>query len=90
MKLTVGIQKIDEKGNSVREGELHFDGKKTITIDPADSVMLQNIAATPLMWPGPDRPDPPVDPKKDPETFMKNLWRSYRSPYCQALKATVE
>jgi hypothetical protein len=90
MKLSVGIRKIDEKGDSVREGDLHYDGKKTITVNPAESVMLQNIATTPLTWPGIDRPAKPIEPTKDPEEFMKNLWRGYRSPYCQALKATVE
>lgn len=89
MNLTVGIHKIDKQGNSVREGELHYNGK-TITTDPPDSVMLKNIATTLLTWPGTEAPEKPIDPKKDPEDFMKNLWRSYRSPYCQALKATVE
>jgi hypothetical protein len=89
MKLTVGIYKSDEKGTSIRAGELHYDGK-TITTKPARPdlrQMLKNIATTLLMWPGLDEP---IDPKKEPERFMKNLWMGYRSPYCQALKATVE
>lgn len=92
MKLTVGIYKIDQAGTSVRAGELHYDGKRITVkkVRPDSRTMLQNIATTLLTWPGPERPEEPIDPAKDPEQFMKNLWQGYRSPYCQALKATVE
>jgi hypothetical protein len=84
MKLSVTFHVLDSAGDSVEAGRLRWDGNK-ITADH-DSVLLKNIMAEPVQWPG----QQPIDPKTEPERWMRNLWQMYRSPYLKALKAAVE
>ena len=62
---------------------------KTITwqngkysFDPPDDIVLRNIVSESIMVPN------KIDPVKEPEAFMKNLHRAYRSAYLMADKAT--
>jgi hypothetical protein len=85
MKLSVAIHTLDLKGHNMKVGDLLWDGKqitaKALTKD--GETMLRSVMIEPIKRPGEDL----IDPKKEPENFMRNLWRMYRSPYLQALEA---
>lgn len=85
MRLTVGIYASNAQGQVGKVGELQYDGKR-ITHKPADKQMLARIARTPLKILGQPKP---IDPKQEPERFMRNLWQRYRSPYLTALKVST-
>lgn len=80
-RMSVGIYAPNPQGQVGKVGELIYDGAK-IQAKPADNLMLQRIAATPLKLIGETEP---VDPKAAPEEFMRRLHERYRSPYLTAL-----
>jgi hypothetical protein len=85
MKLSVAIYTLDLKGHNMKVGDLLWDGKQ-ITAKPLTKdgkVMLNTVMTEPIKRPGEEL----IDPKTEPENFMRNLWRMYRSPYLQALEA---
>lgn len=79
MKLTVEFWTLNSEADFVKLGELRFDGEK-IT---ATSSALRNVLREPLTL----RDGKAVSPAKDPEQFMRSLWRQYKSPYFTASKA---
>jgi hypothetical protein len=85
LKLSVAIHALNEQGEDTLRGRIHWDNR-SIYPDPSDSVLLQNIIAEPVAWPG----QKPIDPKKEPENWMRNLHQMYRSPYLRAMKAALE
>jgi hypothetical protein len=84
MKLTVTFYHLNPgTARSEVAGHLVWDGRK---IKPSEeSVVLKNILAQPV-----EVHTEKIDHKKEPEKFMRNLWRMYRSPYLQAMKAAIE
>jgi hypothetical protein len=86
MKLTVGIYAANTQGQVGKVGEIHYDGKR-ITAKPADTPMLVRMAKTPLKLLGEPKP---IDPKKEPERFIRSLHLRYRSPYLTALGVTEQ
>jgi hypothetical protein len=89
MKLSVAIYAADTRRHApytvVKRGEIRWDGKQLSAAPdrPSDLLLLNNIIAYPFHFPG----EPPIDPKKEPERWLRNLWRMYRSPYLTAMKA---
>jgi hypothetical protein len=85
MKLTVAIYVINEQGEDEHAGDLIWDGKKITASDP-DRHLLKSIMTTPLEWRGLKKP---IEPRQEPELFMRSLWKAYRGAYLRALKATT-
>lgn len=78
MMVSAGVWRMSDK-----VGTISTDGE-TITIDPPEHPLLAKIAAEPLRVPV------AVDPKKEPEKFVRNLHLQYRNPYLNADAAKVE
>jgi hypothetical protein len=84
MRLTVTFYQLNPgTARSEVAGHLVWDGKKITPSD--DSILLRNILAQSV-----EIHTEKIDPKKQPERWMRNLWQMYRSPYLQALKAAIE
>jgi hypothetical protein len=92
MKLSVGIYSADTRRNPpytvVKRGEIRWDGKQLSAAPdrPSDMVLLATSSPTPFYFPG----EPPIDPKAEPERWLRSLWRMYRSPYLTAMKAAPQ
>jgi hypothetical protein len=82
MKLKVDIYELDGRANDTKVGEIRFDGEK-ITASSTD-ILLTRMAQTPIEANGKQ-----IDPAKEPERFVRNLWQHYRSPYLRAMKARI-
>ena len=82
MKLRVDIYELDGEANDVKVGEIRFDGEK-ITVSDSKSLLLTRMASIPIEinW------QEIIDPDKEPERFVRNLWQHYFSPYLRAMKA---
>src|SRR5206468_4120108 len=83
MKLKVDIYILNRDAEDVKAGEIIFDGEKITASN--DSDLMRAIASIPieLDWSGKY-----IDPEKEPERFVRNLWRRYFHPYLRAMKAT--
>ena len=84
MKLTVGIYAPDTQGRISKVGELSYNGRK-ITATPPDKPLLVGLMRTPIKVLEHPRP---IDPRREPELFMRSLWQRYRSPYLTAMKVS--
>src|SRR5206468_32290 len=82
MKLKVDIYELDGEANDVKVGEVRFDGEKITT--SSDDKLLTRMAGVPIEVNGKE-----IDPDKEPERFVRNLWQHYFGPYLRAMKATT-
>ena len=80
MKLTVDIHALNRDAGDVKVGEIRFDGEK-ITTSSADKLLMR-MAGVPI-----EVDAKVIDPDKEPERFVRNLWQHYFSPYLRAMKA---
>ena len=79
MKLTVDIYALNRDAEDVKVGEILFDGKRITAA--GEEPLMKRIASVPIVAKG-ER----IDPDKEPERFVRNLWQEYRSPYLRAMK----
>lgn len=83
MKLTANIYELDGEANDTKVGEIQFDGER-ITTSNSKSLLLTRMASVPIEVKG-----KVIDPDKEPERFVRNLWQHYHSPYLRAMKARI-
>ena len=74
MKLKVDIYELDGSGNDTKAGEIRFDGEKITTSD-SKSLLLLRMPCNPIEVNGKK-----IDPVKEPERFVRNLWQHYFGP----------
>ena len=80
MKLTVDVHIIDANYDMPKAVEIQWDGEAISWT--RDDIALEPIATTPIYVAGEY-----IDPKKEPERFVENLFREYHGSAIQATEA---